>query len=69
VLEDFIPHIFLYNRLLDRDQVVDEEATLDDEDEDGFLKAFKVDLPYKRTYTFSIINVFSYLTYPHSCLL
>jgi chromodomain-helicase-DNA-binding protein 4 len=30
------------DRLLDRDQVVDEEATLDDEDEDGFLKAFKV---------------------------
>lgn len=30
------------DRLLDRDQVVDEETTLDDEDEDGFLKAFKV---------------------------
>lgn len=30
------------DRLLDRDQVVDEEATLDDEEEDGFLKAFKV---------------------------
>ncbi|KAK7311902.1 hypothetical protein RJT34_10364 [Clitoria ternatea] len=30
------------DRLLDRDQVGDEEATLDDEDEDGFLKAFKV---------------------------
>ncbi|KAK1375866.1 CHD3-type chromatin-remodeling factor PICKLE-like [Heracleum sosnowskyi] len=29
------------DRLLDRDQVVDEEATLDEE-EDGFLKAFKV---------------------------
>ncbi|XP_014500993.1 CHD3-type chromatin-remodeling factor PICKLE isoform X2 [Vigna radiata var. radiata] len=30
------------DRLLDRDQVGDEEATLDDEEEDGFLKAFKV---------------------------
>ncbi|GAY44316.1 hypothetical protein CUMW_081240 [Citrus unshiu] len=30
------------DRLLDRDQVGDEEASLDDEDEDGFLKAFKV---------------------------
>ncbi|XP_048331491.2 CHD3-type chromatin-remodeling factor PICKLE isoform X2 [Ziziphus jujuba] len=30
------------DRLLDRDQAGDEEATLDDEDEDGFLKAFKV---------------------------
>lgn len=39
----FISCIFFYNRLLDRDQVGDEEATLDDEDEDGFLKAFKVD--------------------------
>ncbi|CAJ1973658.1 unnamed protein product [Sphenostylis stenocarpa] len=29
------------DRLLDRDQVGDEEATLDDEEEDGFLKAFK----------------------------
>jgi len=34
---------FLNNRLLDRDQVGHEEATLDDEEEDGFLKAFKVD--------------------------
>lgn len=32
-------------RLLDRDQVVDEEATLDEEEEDGFLKAFKVYFP------------------------
>ncbi|CAL0327180.1 unnamed protein product [Lupinus luteus] len=30
------------DRLLDRDQVGNEEATLEDEDEDGFLKAFKV---------------------------
>ncbi|CAI8599568.1 unnamed protein product [Vicia faba] len=30
------------DRLLDRDQVVDEDTTLDDEEEDGFLKAFKV---------------------------
>ncbi|KAK2398961.1 protein CHROMATIN REMODELING [Trifolium repens] len=30
------------DRLLDRDQVGDEEATLDDEDENGLLKAFKV---------------------------
>lgn len=31
-----------FNRLLDREQVGDEEASLDDEEEDGFLKAFKV---------------------------
>jgi hypothetical protein len=30
------------NRLLDREQVGDEETSLDDEEEDGFLKAFKV---------------------------
>ncbi|XP_059642926.1 CHD3-type chromatin-remodeling factor PICKLE [Cornus florida] len=30
------------DRLLNRDQVGDEETTLDDEEEDGFLKAFKV---------------------------
>ncbi|KAK4600631.1 hypothetical protein RGQ29_010329 [Quercus rubra] len=30
------------DRLLDREQVGDEEATLDDDEEDGFLKAFKV---------------------------
>ncbi|KAK2452874.1 protein CHROMATIN REMODELING [Trifolium repens] len=30
------------DRLLDRDQVGDDEATLDDEDENGLLKAFKV---------------------------
>ncbi|KAK1550249.1 hypothetical protein Q3G72_016142 [Acer saccharum] len=30
------------DRLLDRDQVRNEEASLDDEEEDGFLKAFKV---------------------------
>ncbi|XP_057959148.1 CHD3-type chromatin-remodeling factor PICKLE-like [Malania oleifera] len=30
------------DRLLDREQAGDEEATLDDEEEDGFLKAFKV---------------------------
>ncbi|XP_058203375.1 CHD3-type chromatin-remodeling factor PICKLE-like isoform X3 [Rhododendron vialii] len=30
------------NRLLDREQVGDEEANLDDAEEDGFLKAFKV---------------------------
>lgn len=29
-------------RLLNRDQVGDEETLLDDEEEDGFLKAFKV---------------------------
>lgn len=28
--------------MLDREQVGDEEAILDDEDDDGFLKAFKV---------------------------
>ncbi|KAE8056294.1 hypothetical protein FH972_013079 [Carpinus fangiana] len=30
------------DRLLDREQVRDEEATVDDDEEDGFLKAFKV---------------------------
>ncbi|KAL6345794.1 hypothetical protein AAG906_017546 [Vitis piasezkii] len=30
------------DRLLDREQVGDEEATLDDDEDDGFLKAFKV---------------------------
>ncbi|TYI72123.1 hypothetical protein E1A91_D07G037500v1 [Gossypium mustelinum] len=30
------------DRLLDREQVGDEEASVDDEEEDGFLKAFKV---------------------------
>ncbi|CAI0444180.1 unnamed protein product [Linum tenue] len=30
------------NRLLDREHIGEEEATLDDEEEDGFLKAFKV---------------------------
>lgn len=44
--------IFFHNRLLDRDQVVDEDTTLDDEEEDGFLKAFKVDLSYNHAYTF-----------------
>lgn len=34
--------LYFFHRLLDRDQVGDEEASLDDEDEDGFLKAFKV---------------------------
>lgn len=29
-------------RLLDREQVSNEETTVDDEEEDGFLKAFKV---------------------------
>lgn len=43
MLEKLLSHIFIYNRLLDRDQVGDKEATLDDEDESGFLKAFKVD--------------------------
>jgi hypothetical protein len=43
MLANFLSRIFLYIRLLDRDQVGDEEATLDDEDENGLLKAFKVD--------------------------
>jgi len=42
-LKIYFSHIFIYNRLLERDQVEDEEATLNDEDESGFLKAFKVD--------------------------
>lgn len=32
----------IFYRLLDREQAVDEEATVDDEEENGFLKAFKV---------------------------
>lgn len=43
LLENWISCILLHNRLLDRDQVGDHEANLDDQDEDGFLKAFKVD--------------------------
>lgn len=43
MLDNFLSHTFLYNRLLNRDQIGDEEATLDETDEDGFLKAFKVD--------------------------
>ena len=42
MLEHFISCAFLQNRLLNRDQVGDEEATLDDEDDDGFLRNFKV---------------------------
>ncbi|KAI8009034.1 CHD3-type chromatin-remodeling factor CHR7 [Camellia lanceoleosa] len=30
------------DRLLNRDQLGDEDATMDDEENDGFLKAFKV---------------------------
>lgn len=55
MLEKFIPLIFLHNRLLDRDQVGNEEATVEDEDEDGFLKAFKVDLLYNRAYIFFVL--------------
>lgn len=68
MLENFIPHILLHNRLLDRDQVVDEETTLDDEDEDGFLKAFKVKLSCSRAYTFFATSVYPYLIYRHSGL-
>lgn len=32
----------IVRRLLDRDQIRDEEATMDDEEDDEFLKAFKV---------------------------
>ena len=32
----------IFNRLLDREQAGDEESTMDDEEEDEFLKAFKV---------------------------
>lgn len=38
----FVAFFFSFNRLLDREQVRDEEATVDDDEEDGFLKAFKV---------------------------
>jgi hypothetical protein len=68
-LKIYSTYIFLHNRLLDRDQVVDEETTLDDEDEDGFLKAFKVVLSYSRAYTFFATSVYSYLIYQHSCSL
>lgn len=34
--------LFCFLRLLNRDQVVDEDAAMDDEEEDSFLKAFKV---------------------------
>lgn len=38
--------VFSSLRLLDREQVGGEEALLDDEDDDGFLKAFKVFLSF-----------------------
>lgn len=38
--------LFCFLRLLNRDQVVDEDAAVDDEEEDSFLKAFKVYLLY-----------------------
>lgn len=34
--------MFSLDRLLDRDQIENEEASLDDEEDDSFLKAFKV---------------------------
>lgn len=34
--------VIFFIRLLNRDQVVDEDAVVDDEEEDSFLKAFKV---------------------------
>lgn len=34
--------ILLFFRLLDREQVRDEDAAVNDEEEDSFLKAFKV---------------------------
>lgn len=54
--------------MLDRDQVGDEEATLDDEEEDGFLKAFKVDCHYlSHTFLFSIcLFNFGFLTLVYS---
>lgn len=53
--EKFILCIFHHNRLLDRDQVGDEETTLDDEDENGFLKAFKVDYQIICIYIFVLL--------------
>ena len=38
----FMLLVFFVDRLLDRDQAGDDDALLEDEDEDGFLKAFKV---------------------------
>lgn len=35
---------FSVDRLLDREQAGDDDALLEDEDEDGFLKAFKVNI-------------------------
>ena len=43
---------FSFYRLLDRDQVGDEEATLDDDEDNGFLKAFKV------------VDLFNHYLYP-----
>lgn len=34
--------VMLYDRLLDREQVGGEETTVEDDEDDGFLKAFKV---------------------------
>lgn len=45
MLLDVCAQLFFYffvDRLLDREQAGDDEALLEDEDEDGFLKAFKV---------------------------
>jgi len=55
--------VYFLNRLLDRDQVGDEEATLDDEDEDGFLKAFKVDCVIIFHIYFCSLNVYSTLIF------
>lgn len=42
---NFCLHL-LFCRLLDRDIVEAEEVAVDDEEENGFLKAFKVSLPH-----------------------
>ena len=44
VFEIILAHLYLdpWYRLLDRERVGDEEPTLDEEDDNEFLKAFKV---------------------------
>lgn len=53
--------MFSLDRLLDRDQIENEEASLDDEEDDSFLKAFKV--------LFSVIVFFFLFSVPFSVLL
>lgn len=45
--------LFCFVRLLNREQVVDEDASVDDEEENSFLKAFKV---YISSITFLLLE-------------